>query len=541
MNIISCKVVVALAVCVLLGLPACGRNKDPSARGKGKAAAPGAGAKSGEMKPGAAGMKSGKQPVKIPTINRAPLGSRAGSAALLAPWNPEALILFRQGQKALQDKQAKRAATLLTQALAKQPGRPALHWQRALARATVGAFPGAFEDLAKALYGDFPSFGPRVATNALLESLRAPPHQNKLKALLGSARREHIAAIKGAELFLGSFSRLRRMKITDHYVDPPDRAFPGSPRRNHYVSGDQGLYGFNLKTGRYLSVVQVPKGAVVGFIRSPDRRVLVFAAATEAGYDEEGDHAFLTYLQLDARALDLTQLKQISRRGGYESPGNKYYGGRDCSLHMDQSLAVTLHRSGVWSLRFISHKCAPSVLEVETKRRRYAERYIPGKPAQTASLPDAKDGVLETFTARVCGDRPGLPSGTKIKAKESKPLALGAQRVAPPCSGKARLWRIPENKGLVFLPGKKCLKDGTPVTGLWHWTQAKKTWTRLSESTAAHRIRWLPRGRMMVQVGRRVLYLDPAQGKHIMLAAPVAYLQSNVPYLGRCGIKRVMR
>lgn len=69
--------------------------------------------------------------------------------------------------------------------------------------------------------------------------------------------------------------------------------------------------------------------------------------------------------------------------------------------------------------------------------------------------------------------------------------------------------------------------------------RAKATWLSLGDVSGVHAVRWLKGEALMVQVGKRVLYLDPAAGKRQLLAGQESYLRAHAPFLDRCGVVRV--
>jgi hypothetical protein len=486
--------------------------------------------------------KPAKQPAK-----KAPPASRAGSPDLLAPLNEEARTLLIQGVKARSAKKLDQAVKLLDQALQKQPDNVELHWQRALARAANKEIDGALADLERALHGDYPAYARLAQTLPELKALQAPPHRAELYQLLTRARSEHVNAIKNAKLFLGSRRRLQPAKRSENDdAQELPRSVGGFLYKDRVLQGDQGLYGYLPETGRYVSVAQgaptpemgihPSRGAVVGFIRSPDGQIVTYVWVERVGTfgnPDDADEGYFTHMQAHAVVVDLTRMELLDRRRGVESDVNEYYGGQDCEPHMDQRVTVTLHESGIWQLVFKTNKCSANAAESEVVHKRHVVKYAAGeKPAKTAR-PRRGDSKLATFTVQVCGHSTGLPKSVKVASK--KTLEVDELEVALPCAGRA--WASPDRKWVAFAPGKGCQREEEPMSGLWRWSVAEKQWHCLASGGTTHAVRWLDGGAMMVQLGQQVLYVDPSRDRSQLLGSAASYLRANMPFLDRCGLR----
>ncbi|MFH2008211.1 MAG: hypothetical protein ABI333_16630, partial [bacterium] len=494
------------------GKPQSGAKKSKAGR---SASAPGMGGGSG----GGGGAMSAPdpRPAARPAPPAAP-GSKAGFSTWFYKWDKAVSKLNIRARKHQKDKELAEALKLLDEALGLQPGNLDLRYKRAYVRALHGDAKGALADAGVLLLANYPKYAYKIAVDKDFASLRKPPHQAALEALHAEAQKEHLAAWKQAVFFLGANKRAYKVGTQ--------------------IRGGQEVWGYVPETGRFVAVTFVGDGNVLGFLVSPDRQSLVYAAASRylkeypsaAFYDPQVQVLSLaTGKRLKTYTVDYNQSN--TPLGVVKAAGAASEGPENAQTHGVKEIRMQLRSGGlyeVWLVRDDSAGKDPNAAKGGWQRFRVDKGAVQeagegggGKPSK----------VVDWVHIRQCGAKGKRIDWARQLKQAGGTFELGGKKVTFKCAGL--LWPSRDRARGVFQPFGYCEKSKDAMVGLY-LVDAAGVFKQIHNERGAWNLRWITADRALVAFGPTVGFIDAKAGTFKRFTTPEGFLKTYGPNAEPC-------
>jgi len=511
-RILGVWIVVALAAAGFMCLVGCGKTKSGAGKAKAGMAPSGMG---GGM---AATPVEDPRPVARPAPQAAP-GSKAGFTKWFYKWDKAVSKLNIKVRKHQKKKELAEALKLLDEALELQPGNLDMRYKRAFVRALHGEAKGALADAGVLLLANYPKYAYKIAVDKDFATLKKPPHKAALEALHVEAKKEHLAAWKQAVLFIGANKRAYKVDTK--------------------IKGGQEVWGYIPETGRFVAVTFVGNGNVLGFLVSPDRQALVYAAASR--YLKEYPSAAFYDPQVQVLSLVTGKLLKTytadynashTPLGVVKAADAAPDGPEHAQTHGVKEIRLQLRKSGIFEVRLDKDKAAG---EDHNAAKPGWERFRADNGAWAAAA--GADGgkpskVADWVHIKQCGTKGKRIDWARQLKKAGGTFELSGKKVTFKCAGL--LWPSRDRTRGLFQPFRYCekRKEG-PMVGLY-LVDGTGAFKQIHNERGAWNLRWITADRALVAFGPTVGFIDAKAGTFKRFTTPEGFLKTYGPNAEPC-------